>query len=82
MKQNHQLIVLAIIISVTVAIFSGFYQVFIKDDIVDKIRRGDRTLICIMQDQERIIEGKKVTDFMDGTFYFINGQASNCRVLK
>ena len=64
-----------------ILVFAGLF-INLNGDIVDEIRREDKSLWCEMSDGYRQIDGKLLTDFIDGTWYFVNGQAKNCEVIN
>ena len=80
-KQDLPVMVLvgAIFAGITLLLIGAFIN--IDGDIVDEVRRGDKTLMCEMKDGYRKIDPLLVTDFIDGTWFFVNGSASNCEVL-
>ena len=79
-KQDLPVMVLvgAIFAGIALLLIGAFIN--INGDLVDEIRRGDKSLWCEMSDGYRQIDGSLVTDFDEGVFYFINGQATNCEV--
>lgn len=81
-KQDLPVMVLvgAIFAGITLLLIGSFIS--LNGDIVDEIRRGDKSLWCEMSDGYRQIDGKLLTDFIDGTWYFVNGQAKNCEVIN
>lgn len=81
-KEKQDLLVMVLVGAVFAGIALLLIGAFINinGDLVDEIRRGDKSLWCEMSDGYRQIDGSLVTDFEDGVFYFINGQATNCEV--
>ncbi|WP_300733799.1 hypothetical protein [Pseudomonas sp.] len=79
-KQDLPVMVLvgAIFAGIALLLIGAFIN--INGDIVDEIRRGDKSLWCEMSDGYRKIDGSLITDFDEGVFYFVNGQATNCEV--
>ena len=74
-----------------VAILVGMISIFIiffivkalmslNSDLVDEVRRGNKTLTCMLISGETEINPDKVTDYSDGVWYFVNGSAVNCTV--
>lgn len=48
-----------------------------------KVQSGELTLVCVMKDGERVIDGSKVTGQIGGKWTFENGgYAGNCRIIK
>ena len=72
------LAVLAIGLGVIAILWGAFAS--ISGDLVDDIRRGDKSLYCEMSDGNRKIDGKLVVDFQEGSWLFKNGSARNCEV--
>lgn len=81
MNSKQQKLFLTGLVVFLVALFSMLFN-SISRDLVDKIRASEYELYCIFEDGERRIEPELVVDFDDGVFLFINGEASNCRVVK
>ena len=47
------------------------------------VQSGELTLVCVMKDGGRVIDGSKVTGHIDGKWLFEGGgYAGNCRVVK
>lgn len=47
------------------------------------VQSGELTLVCVMKDGERVIDGSKVTGLIDGKWTFVNGgYAWNCRIIE
>lgn len=72
------LAVLVIGLGVIAVLWGAFAS--ISGDIVDDIRRDNKSLHCEMSDGYRKIDGDLVVDFQDGNWLFKNGSARNCEV--
>lgn len=47
------------------------------------VQTGEATLVCVMKDGERVIDGGKVTGLIDGKWTFNDGgYAGNCRIIE
>lgn len=47
------------------------------------VQSGEMTLVCVMKDGERVIDGGKVTGRIDGKWTFDDGgYAGNCRIIE
>ena len=42
----------------------------------------DETLVCLFKDGERVVQKDLIEGNIDGTWFFKNGHASNCRTVK
>ena len=45
-----------------------------------RVQKGEVSLYCYIGSEYRLIEPSKVKDFVEGTWIFTNGSASNCYV--
>lgn len=47
------------------------------------VQSGELTLVCVMKDGERVIDGSKVTGLIGGKWTFYGGgYAGNCRIIE
>ena len=60
-----------IILTITFAV-SDFYE----SNVLSDVKSGELSLIC----NDRAIDPDRVTDFVDGRWYFDNGSMINCEV--
>lgn len=76
---NKLLLVLA-----GVAISLGFAAInYAASGDLRAVQSGELTLVCVMKDDERVIDGSKVTGRIDGKWIFEGGgYAGNCKVIK
>lgn len=49
--------------------------------VMNKLKQGNYTLVCYIDNQYRSIEPDKLVDRIDDTYIFTNGYASNCTIL-
>lgn len=50
--------------------------------ILNEVKSGERTLTCFIGNEHKVIIPEKITDMIDGRWFFVNGSASNCKVSK
>jgi len=67
-----------------VAISLGFAAInYAASGDLRAVQAGEVTLVCVMKDGERVIDGSKVTGRIDGKWIFEGGgYAGNCRIIK
>lgn len=46
------------------------------------VKSGQKTLICYINNTDKIIPPHKIVDRVDDTYIFTNGYASNCKILN
>lgn len=64
----------AILLLLTVILFSEDKSAVT----LKRVQKGEVTLYCHIGSEYRLIEPSKVKDFVEGTWVFTNGGASNC----
>lgn len=66
------------------AIAAGFASInYAASGDLRAVQSGEMTLVCVMKDGERVIDGSKVTGRIDGKWTFDDGgYAGNCRIIK
>lgn len=76
---NKLLLVLA-----GVAISLGFAAInYAASSELRAVQSGELTLVCVMKDGERVIDGSKITGRIDGKWTFEDGgYAGNCRIIE
>lgn len=69
-------------VALVVAILSLFALITLGEDkskvTLKRVQKGEVTLYCHIGSEYRSIEPSKVMDFVEGTWVFTNGGASNC----
>jgi len=72
-----------ILISIGAAIAFGFAAInYAASGDLRKVRSGEMTLVCVINDEARKIAPSQVTGLMDGVWLFQNGHARNCEVVE
>ena len=64
----------AILLLLTVILFSEDKSAVT----LKRVQKGEVSLYCYIGSEYRLIEPSKVKDFVEGTWVFTNGGASNC----
>lgn len=59
-----------------IALIAVVYSMAIYNPLLHKVQTGQLTLTC----NDRIVPKERVIDFVDATWIFDNGYASNCEV--
>ena len=73
-----------ILISIGAAISFGFAAInYAASGELRAVQSGEVTLVCVMKDGDRVIDGDKVTGRIDGKWTFDDGgYAGNCEVVR
>lgn len=61
---------------IAIALIAAAYSVATYNPMLHKVQSGERVLVC----NGTIINPERVIDFVDATWIFDNGYASNCEV--
>lgn len=71
-------------VALAVAILLLFAVILFSEDksavTLKRVQKGEVSLYCHIGSEYRFIEPSKVKDFVEGTWIFTNGSASNCYV--
>ena len=62
--------------------FAFLANAIASDDTLEQVQAGPITLQCHMSDGVRVIEPEKVVDLVDGVWFFENGHAKQCEVIR
>ena len=69
-------------VALAVAILALLTVILFSEDksavTLKRVQKGEVTLYCYIGSEYRLIEPSKVKDFVEGTWVFTNGGASNC----
>ena len=72
-----------ILISIGAAISFSFAAInYAASGDLRAVQSGEVELVCVINDETRMIAPSQVVDLMDGVWIFSNGHAKNCEVIK
>lgn len=72
-----------ILISIGAAIAFSFAAInYAASGELRSVQSGELELRCVINDDSRTIKPDQVTGLMDGVWFFDNGHAKNCEVVK
>ena len=73
-----------ILISIGAAIAFSFAAInYAASSDLRAVQSGELTLVCVMKDGDRVIDGSKVTGRIDGKWTFDGGgYAGNCKTIE